>query len=123
MMNEQYNARFVLISPCSAILVMRTMSTRVRSIIAMKITKSMIYIIIPKAGIHKDMSQEKRKTIIDPNKRDNPIIATQEKFPFANKAIKASIPMTIEVIPKATPRILQSMNIVNVESNMPINVM
>ena len=68
-------------------------------------------------------SKDYSYTIIDPNKRDIPIIATQEKFPFANKAIKASIPMTMEVIPKATPKILQSMNIVNVESNMPINVM
>ena len=122
-MNEQYNARLVVISPCSAILVIRTISTKVSKTIAMKTTKSMRYNIGPNTvGNHKIIKKEKRKTIPAPNRRVMPIIATQLKLLFANKAITASKPMIKEVMPKATPNNLQSMNIVNVDNRTPINV-
>ena len=51
-----------------------------------------------------------------------PATARPDRFPFERKAIKAIKPNVPAVIPKASPKTLQSIKIVNDERRTPMNI-
>ena len=114
--NAQYKARLLLIAPLSHIFLMFHISNMVINMIAAKIANETIHIIILEP-----INQFTKARIPAPINKPNPSMSNGDKLPLVSEAIIVINKKIPEVMPKAIPKILQSMNNVNEESNVPIN--